>query len=55
MIMGNKNMEKKAKLYYVDTTSNTAYIKAEDLYSDLVKDVETRFDTSNCELEKSLP
>ena len=36
---------KKAKLYYMDTESFILYIKADDIY------VETRFDTSNYELE----
>ena len=31
------------------------YIKADDIYKDVAKDVETRFDTSNYELNKSLP
>ena len=37
----------KAKLYYMDRGSLIAYIKAEDLYIDIVKDVETRFGTLN--------
>ena len=35
-----------AKLCYMDT---------EDIYEDITKDVETRFDTSNYELERPLP
>ena len=31
------------------------YIKTEDIYVDIAKDAETRFDTSNYELERSLP
>ena len=31
------------------------YIKVEDIYMNIAKDVEMRFDTSNCELEISLP
>ena len=31
------------------------YIKTEDIYADIVKDVETRFDTSNHELDRPLP
>ena len=31
------------------------YIKRNDIYSDIVKDVETRFDTSNYELDRPLP
>ena len=37
----------KAKLYYMDRGSLIAYIKAEDLYIDIVKDLETRFGTLN--------
>ena len=35
----------KAKLCYMDTDSFIVYIKAEDIYSDIEKDVEARFDT----------
>ena len=31
------------------------YIKTDDIYKDIAEDVETRFDTSNCELDTSLP
>ena len=31
------------------------YIKIEDIYKDPVEDVETRFDTSNYKLDRSLP
>ena len=34
---------------------NTLYIKIDDTYKDIAKDVETRFDTSNYELDRSLP
>ena len=30
------------------------YIKIDDIYKDIVEDVETRFDTSNYELDRSL-
>ena len=30
------------------------YIKTEDIYKDIAEDVETRFGTSNCELNKNL-
>ena len=42
---------KKAKLCYMDTDSFIVYIKTDDIYKDIAKDVETRFDTSNYELE----
>ena len=38
-------------LCYIDTDSFIVYIKAEDIYSDIAKDVETRSDTSNYELD----
>ena len=46
---------KKAKLCYVDTDSSMVYIKTNDVYKDIAKDVETRFDTSNYELDRPLP
>ena len=36
-----------AKLCYMDTGSFVFYIKTEDIYSHIAKDVETRFNTSN--------
>ena len=42
----------KAKLSYMDTESFVVYIKTKDIYSDIVKDAETRFDTYNYELER---
>ena len=45
---------KKAKLCYMDTHSFTVYIKTDDIYRDIVEDVETRFDTSNYELNRPL-
>ena len=35
----------KANLCYMDTDSVIVYIKTDDIYSDIAKDVETRFDT----------
>ena len=35
----------------MDTDSFIVYIKADDIYRDIAEDVETRFDTSNYELE----
>ena len=37
------------------TDSFTVYIKTEGIYIDVVKDVETRFDTSNYKLDRPLP
>ena len=31
------------------------HIKTEDIYKDIVEDVETRFDTSNFEIDRPLP
>ena len=45
----------KAKLCYMDTDSFIVYIKTEDIYKDIAEDVETRFDTSNYELDRPLP
>ena len=46
--------EEKAKLFYMDTESFIAYIKTDDIYKDIAKDVETRFDTSNYGLDRAL-
>ena len=46
---------KKAKLCYIDMDSFIVYIKTEDIYSDTAEDVESRFDTSNYELDRPLP
>ena len=45
----------KAKLYYMDTGSFVVYIKTDDIYKNIAEDVETRFDTSNYELDRPLP
>ena len=45
----------KAKLCYVDTDSFIAYIKTHNIYKDIAKDIETRFQTSNYELVRPLP
>ena len=39
----------------MDTGSFIIYIKTEDIYSDIAKNVETRYDTSNYELNRLLP
>ena len=51
--MGEKQGEK-AKLSYVGTESFIVYIETEDIYSEIAKDVETRFNTSNYELSRPL-
>ena len=42
----------KSKLCYMDTDSFTEHVKAEDIYEDITKDVEERFDSSNYDLER---
>ena len=46
---------KKAKLCYMDTDSFIVYIKTDDIYKDIAEEVETRFDTLNCEIDRPLP
>ena len=41
----------KAKLCYMDLDSFIVYIKTDDIYKDFAEDVETKLDTSNCELD----
>ena len=55
MITSNQNMEKKTKFCYTDTDSFIVYIKIKDIYVDIGKGVETRFDNSNYELDRPLP
>ena len=47
--------DEKAKLCYMDTDSFIVYIKTDDIYKDITENVETRFDTSNYELDRPLP
>ena len=44
----------KAKFCYMDTDGFIAYIKTDDIQKDIAENVETRFDTSNYELYRSL-
>ena len=45
----------KAKLCHMYTDSFIVFIKADDIYKDIAEDVETRFHTSNFELDRPLP
>ena len=45
----------KAKLCSMDTDSFIVYIKTDDIYKSIAEDVEIRFHTSNCELNRPLP
>ena len=44
-----------SKIMLHDKDLFIAYIKTEDIYVDISKDVETRFDTLNYELDRPLP
>ena len=46
---------KKAKLCYMDTDGFMLHIKTDDIYKAIGENVETRFDTSNYELQRRLP
>ena len=45
----------KVNLCYMDTYSFIVYIKTDDIYKEIAEDVETKFDTSNYELDRPLP
>ena len=45
------NYDEKAKLCYMDANSFVVYIKTNAIYKDIAENVETKFDTSNYELE----
>ena len=47
-------MVKNAKLCYMNTDSFIVHVKIENIYKDIAEDVETRFDISNFELDRSL-
>ena len=47
--------DKNAKLGYIDTESFIVYVKTNDIFKDIAQDVETRFDTSNFEVDSPLP
>ena len=51
---GKPKYREKTKLCYLDTNSFIVYIKTENIYVDITQYVETRFDTSNYELERPL-
>ena len=44
----------KPKLCYIDRDSFIVHIKIDDIYKDIAEDVETRFYTSNYELDRQL-
>ena len=44
----------KAKLCQMDTESFIVHVKTDDIYKDIAEDAETRFDTSNYQLNRPL-
>ena len=44
-----------AKVCYTDEGSFIVYVKGDNIYKDIAKDIDTRFDTSNFELNRPLP
>ena len=52
--VGQKYTEN-TKLCYMDTDNFIVYIKTKNIYVNIAKDVETRVDTSNHEIERPLP
>ena len=44
-----------AKLWYMDTNSFITHIKTENVYEDILDDVEKRLNTSNYEVNRPLP
>ena len=46
---------KNTKICYFDTDSFIIHVKTDDIYKVIAEDVETRFDTSNFELDRPLP
>ena len=45
----------KAKMCYMDTDRFIAYKKTDDIYKNIAKYVQIKFDTSNYELDRPLP
>ena len=48
-------MVKKQNCVIIDTDNFIVYIKTDDSYKEILKDVETRFDALNYELDRALP
>ena len=46
--------DENTKLCYMDTDSFIVHVKTDDIYKDIAEDVETRFDTSNFEIDRPL-
>ena len=52
---GKPKPGEKAKHCYMDTEMPSVYITTDDISKDILKDVETRFDTSNYKSDRLLP
>ena len=46
---------KNAKRCYMDTDSFIGHIKTDNTYKDITEDLDTKFDTSNFEIDRPLP
>ena len=44
----------KSKLCYMDTDGFIVYIKTDDIYKDIAEDIETKFDTSSYDIDRTL-
>ena len=44
-----------SKLCYMDTDSFIVHVKVDDIYKNIVEDVETRFEISSFEIDRQLP
>ena len=49
------NFGENTKFHYIDTDSFIFHVETEDIYKDIVEEVEKRFDTSSFELYRILP
>ena len=47
--------EEEAEISYIPTDSSIVCIKTEDICADIAKDVESKLDPSNYELDRPLP
>ena len=50
-----RKYDENLKLCYMDSDSFIVHVKTEDIYKGIAKDVETRFETSNFELDRLVP
>ena len=48
-------VKKQTCVMWIQTDSSIVYIKTNDIYKDIAEDTGTKFDTSNYELDRSLP